>query len=128
MKPTVITLVYGLGFGMVLVLLVVPALMAIQTDLSRQRTAMLRGLWAPDFRIRRAVRLCAGLLLLWFAATLGAYASFGGVLPILGGVGDITDTGTVLVLFWSGSAVIFALCFSIAALLLNRHGQPARQP
>ncbi|MEM9845198.1 MAG: efflux RND transporter permease subunit, partial [Pseudomonadota bacterium] len=128
MKPTVITLVYGLGFGMVLVLLVVPALMAIQTDLSRQRTAMLRGLWAPDFRIRRAVRLCAGLLLLWFAATLGAYASFGGVLPIPGGVGDITDTGTVLVLFWSGSAVIFALCFSIAALLLNRPGQPARQP
>ncbi|HSG57340.1 MAG TPA: efflux RND transporter permease subunit, partial [Paracoccaceae bacterium] len=35
LKPTVITLVYGLGFGMVLVLLLVPALMAIQQDVAR---------------------------------------------------------------------------------------------
>ena len=32
LMPTVITLVYGLGFGMVLVLLVPPALIAIQHD------------------------------------------------------------------------------------------------
>ncbi|MEM1302979.1 MAG: efflux RND transporter permease subunit, partial [Pseudomonadota bacterium] len=32
LKPTVITLVYGLGFGMFLVLLIVPALMAMQMD------------------------------------------------------------------------------------------------
>ena len=40
LRPTVITLVYGLGFGVVIVLLVVPALMAIQHDIGRQMTAM----------------------------------------------------------------------------------------
>lgn len=33
LKPTVVTLAYGLGFGMVLVLLVTPALVAIQADI-----------------------------------------------------------------------------------------------
>ena len=34
LKPTVITLVYGLGFGMILVLLVVPALVAKTTTIA----------------------------------------------------------------------------------------------
>ncbi|MDJ0826413.1 MAG: efflux RND transporter permease subunit [Rhodobacter sp.] len=44
LKPTVITLVYGLGFGMVLVLVVVPAVMAMQQDLRRQWAALGRAL------------------------------------------------------------------------------------
>ncbi len=32
LKPTVVTLAYGLGFGMLLVLLVTPAMLAIQND------------------------------------------------------------------------------------------------
>jgi Na+-translocating ferredoxin:NAD+ oxidoreductase RnfA subunit len=36
LKPTVITLVYGLGFGMVIVLLVVPAILAMQQDFGQQ--------------------------------------------------------------------------------------------
>jgi multidrug efflux pump subunit AcrB len=55
LKPTVITLAYGLGFGTVLVLLVVPALAAVQHDLERlfrsarrapaaRRAGRLRGL------------------------------------------------------------------------------------
>ena len=51
LKPTVITLVYGLGFGMVLVLLVVPALLAVQHDIARRMTAMRRG-----FGLRPAAR------------------------------------------------------------------------
>ena len=35
LKPTIITLVYGLGFGMFIVLLLVPAVLAIQSDLSK---------------------------------------------------------------------------------------------
>ncbi len=35
LKPTVITLAYGLGFGMLLVLFLTPAMLAIQHDLSR---------------------------------------------------------------------------------------------
>ncbi|HCI98194.1 MAG TPA: hypothetical protein DHV74_00730, partial [Sulfitobacter sp.] len=44
LKPTVITLVYGLGFGMFLVLLVVPALVAAQHDIGRQIRAMRRAM------------------------------------------------------------------------------------
>ena len=44
LKPTVITLVYGLGFGMLLVLLIVPALLAMQQDVGRQFTATRRAL------------------------------------------------------------------------------------
>jgi multidrug efflux pump subunit AcrB len=44
LKPTVITLCYGLGFGMALVLVVVPALMAMQADLARARAALRRAL------------------------------------------------------------------------------------
>lgn len=46
LKPTVISLVYGLGFGMILVLIVVPAIVAIQGDIARQLTGfrrMVRG-------------------------------------------------------------------------------------
>jgi multidrug efflux pump subunit AcrB len=44
LKPTVITLVYGLGFGMVLVLMLVPALVAIQHDIRRKREALRRAM------------------------------------------------------------------------------------
>jgi len=44
LKPTVITLVYGLGVGMFLVLLVVPSLMAMQADVHRQVQSAKRAL------------------------------------------------------------------------------------
>lgn len=43
LKPTVITLVYGLGMGMVLVLLMTPAMMAIGQDLKRAWGSALRA-------------------------------------------------------------------------------------
>ena len=42
MKPTVVTLVFGLGFGMLLVLLVTPALVMMQHDAGRALTALRR--------------------------------------------------------------------------------------
>lgn len=82
LKPTVITLTYGLAFGMVLVLLVVPALIAVQSDLGRMTRALRR---APP-RARRARGLQAGGLALVvlgglagvFAATLGPPAVVSG--------------------------------------------------
>ncbi len=46
LKPTVITLCYGLGFGMVLVLLIVPSLVVVQNDISRLFTTLRRILRA----------------------------------------------------------------------------------
>lgn len=42
LKPTVITLAYGLGFGMVLVLVLVPAMLAIQQDVLQQLLSLRR--------------------------------------------------------------------------------------
>jgi multidrug efflux pump subunit AcrB len=73
LRPTVITLVYGLSFGIVLVLTVVPALLAVQHDVGRQLRAARRAL-APGRRSAAAGRpagaAAAGLVAL-FAAVLG---------------------------------------------------------
>jgi multidrug efflux pump subunit AcrB len=42
LKPTVISLVYGLGFGMFLVLIMVPAIVVIQSDFGRQWASLRR--------------------------------------------------------------------------------------
>ncbi len=81
LKPTVVTLVYGLGFGMVLVLLVVPALLAVQDDFRRAWVAMRRALGA-----RRAGRLAQGAT---FAGTIAAAAI------LLATVGSVVITGTL---------------------------------
>ncbi|MGO4852457.1 efflux RND transporter permease subunit [Phaeovulum sp. W22_SRMD_FR3] len=74
LKPTVITLCYGLGFGLLIVLLVVPALLAVQLDLGRHLRAFRRGLTgrhAGGRRARLALWGMAALMALAMAATLG---------------------------------------------------------
>jgi predicted RND superfamily exporter protein len=74
LKPTVITLVYGLAFGMVLVLMIVPSLLAMQEDWARAVSATRRAVGAPSRRIRGLTRLA----LVWSAASFAAL-----VLPLL---------------------------------------------
>jgi multidrug efflux pump subunit AcrB len=63
LKPTVITLVFGLGFGMVLVLLVVPAIMVVQHDISRAFASLRRGVKRGPKGIRTILGLAvAGTL------------------------------------------------------------------
>ena len=69
LKPTVITLCYGLGFGMVIVLFVVPALLAVQLDFGRQTRALRRALTVPGLRVLLVGTSVA--LGLAFGATLG---------------------------------------------------------
>jgi len=59
LKPTVITLVYGLAFGMFLVLLLVPALLAMQQDVRRQFRGLARAL-----RARKGGRAVTGLTIM----------------------------------------------------------------
>lgn len=78
LKPTVVTLAYGLGFGMIVVLLVVPAVLGIGADIGRARAAFRRGLRAPA--LSRPLRLATALAVLAFAVTLLPAA----LLPVMG--------------------------------------------
>ncbi len=141
LKPTVITLVYGLGFGMGLVLLIVPALMAAQSDIARRTLALRRGLrlrrrdagtvvgagfgaWARA-GVRREGRAPAWDAVLpaaafaaavWFVATLG-WRLATGALP--GPLGVLPTAAGALVLFVGGVAVLCAVLYA-AALALRR--------
>ena len=105
LKPTVVTLVYGLGFGMVWVLMVVPALMAVQHDIGGQLAAFWRGL-----RTGRAVRAGALAALTLFAALIVPALLTGGGWPRLVLLFPVLGSG-----FWAAFAV-FAL--GLAAVLL----------
>ena len=92
LKPTVVTMVFGLGFGMLLVLLVVPAITVVQADVARRFRAARRGLRAA--RTRRAVggaALAVGVVL---AAAAGMAAAGWGGGAVLGfvalGAGAVT--------------------------------------
>ncbi|PJE32992.1 Multidrug resistance protein MexB [Pseudooceanicola marinus] len=125
LMPTVITLVYGLGFGMVLVLLVVPALMAMQDDMGRMRAGLGRAL-----RTRRAgglrtlMGLGLALVLGWFAATLGHVLWQGALPSVLAGlVPGSGGLASALLLYLAGAAVIVLALFAVAGLTLRRHAR-----
>jgi multidrug efflux pump subunit AcrB len=122
LKPTVITLVYGLGFGMVLVLLVLPALVAMQHDVARQIAAMRRAGRAPVATVRRGMQALWALGTLWAGATLGwviwAGALPEGLLEMLPAFADWSPASAALVLFLLGSAVLAVLAYVSAAVLI----------
>ena len=125
LKPTVITLVYGLGFGMVLVLLVVPALVAVQNDVGRPMTALRRALGAPRAGLRALVGGCALAALAWLAATLGAVLVTGALPDALAAalpaaLQGLAPIRAALVLFLAGLAAALVLVYLGAALTLAR--------
>ena len=126
LKPTVITLVYGLGFGMVLVLIIVPALIAVQYDAGRRMSALRRGLRTRRTGLRAPMRLSVLGLGGWFAATLGSVLVTGSLpvplqLPALAAVAPET---AALALFVGGSAggvlVIYVVAAAVVLVRLRR--------
>ncbi len=121
--PTVITLVYGLGFGMVLVLVLVPAVMAMQSDIRRQVSAFQRSVRRP---LRAgasggATVLAALGVLTAFAATFGSAAARGELpgtiscyvpdalsLPLQALFGFLVLGGTAILLAWTMGAALRA--------------------
>ena len=77
LRPTVITLVYGLGFGMLLVLLVVPSLVAMQGDLKRFFVALRHGFKFRNLRIRLGFYTTAFFIVAWLSATVGSQILIG---------------------------------------------------
>ncbi|PWE32308.1 acriflavine resistance protein B [Maritimibacter sp. 55A14] len=133
LKPTVITLCYGLGFGLVLVLLVVPSLLAVQLDLKRQRLALVRLLRAQG--VPRAPRLLvagagAGALAL-FAGTLGAVLTTGALPgPLAGLAGQASPVIGALMVYLAGLAALCLLAYglALAAGAWRRRDHSAGQP
>ena len=120
LKPTVITLVYGLGFGMFLVLLLVPALVAIQRDAARPLTAVRRALRGGKAPLRLLV-LGTGLAqVAWLALTLGWVMATGVLHPVLRKLVPLLEgfdpmrAGLVLAL--GGIAILALLAYITAAL------------
>ncbi len=124
LKPTVITLVYGLGFGVAIVLLVVPALVAMQQDVRRPLTALRRSLRSPNRALRGAVLTTGVLLLGWLAATMGWVLLWGRLpevlliaLPALAGVEAVR---AALGLFIAGAVAIVLAVYLASALVYAR--------
>ncbi|WP_298495375.1 efflux RND transporter permease subunit [uncultured Maritimibacter sp.] len=112
LKPTVVTLVYGLGFGFVLVLLVVPSILAIQEDVRRQVTALRRaagaGARAPG--LVRLVGVAGVAVAALFVATMG-WVLVTGALP-WGAGGMLLAAG----LFVAGAGVVSVVAYAVAFL------------
>ena len=117
LKPTVITLVYGLGFGLVLVLLVVPALLAIGHDFGRTMRAARRGSSgrAPGMQVALGATAMASAA--WFAATMGAVIVNGTAPAFLGGGASLA---LAFLMFVGGVAVIALTTWAVAAARLGR--------
>jgi len=118
LKPTVITLVYGLGFGFFLVLLVVPALVAAQEDVGKQMRALRRMMKLRHRGARGAAVATSGTamaLAALFVATLGWVLATGN-LPggLMDGFGNpiLAAAG----LFLAGASVIVTGAWLVAAL------------
>lgn len=129
LKPTVITLVYGLGFGMLIVLVVVPAVMAVQADAGRQVRALRRALAirrrAGAGRRQRwlAGTAAAGVAAL-FAATLGPVLVTGDlsalVRDMLPGLAAMPSGPAAAVLFLGGSLIVLGFAALTGMVVLRR--------
>lgn len=122
LKPTVITLAYGLGFGMFLVLLVVPALIAIQTDIGRlmgaARTAS-KASRAPV--VQRGTQLTALAIFLWGALTIGWVAVTGAALPQVAAVLPMVQSmGGAFLVFAVGTMMLTLIGFWLTASMMGR--------
>ncbi|SFO89675.1 efflux RND transporter permease subunit [Tranquillimonas alkanivorans] len=122
LKPTVITLVYGLGFGMVLVLLVVPALLAMQHDVAKQVRALRRaaGLRSGSRGVGVAVLAVAAAVAALFVGTLGWVIATGRLAPPLAALAPQPSPLGALGLFLAGTAAIAVVGYGVAAVVLRR--------
>ena len=117
LKPTVITLTYGLGFGMVLVLIVVPALIAIGFDLRTNVVSARRSFRATRGGIRSTTMVTSAAVALWFAATMGIQIATG-TLPLV--FGGSASAAVGFGAFVGGAFAIVAMAGVLSPILLRR--------
>ncbi|SFA99999.1 Multidrug efflux pump subunit AcrB [Poseidonocella pacifica] len=118
LKPTVITLVYGLGFGMLLVLMIVPALIAVQHDIGRQRAALRRAMRRRAGLVAALTGGAAGLGAVWFAVTVGAEI-WGQSSPLAFAI-PVPGMAGAVALFAVGLFLLAVAAYALGALLRAR--------
>ena len=117
LKPTVITLVYGLGFGMLLVLLLVPALVAVQHDFQRLLKSFRFAIFGRARKMAFALGGLGILILGWFGTTLGWAIAFDQLPAVFAQV--MTNAGVMskaLLLFSGGTIATCLLMFVLSFL------------
>ena len=122
LKPTVITLVYGLGFGMVLVLFIVPSLMAMQGDIGVQVRSAKRGLSGRSRGAALPTRLAALGAALLFAAIVAPILLTGLPWSILGAVVPMLYAGTAaaIAVFLLATIVLLLVIYAFSASRVAR--------
>jgi multidrug efflux pump subunit AcrB len=124
LRPTVITLAYGLGFGMVLVLLLVPAILLMGADVARLTTALRRLLRLPLRRRGRGtgvIGLALGTVIaVWGFATLGLQLITGNVWPPLAPLVPGEGTPIAFAAFLAGTAALLIVVWLIVGLAQPR--------
>ena len=124
LKPTVITLVYGLGFGLLIVLLVIPALVAMQEDVKRFRKAYLFALRSQNKYIQRSFVSLTLAIILWGVLTLGFMLVSGSLAPLLSELNFIQALPetmlSALTLFIIGSFLLIFIFAVVGYFLLCR--------
>ncbi|WP_342068962.1 efflux RND transporter permease subunit [Yoonia algicola] len=93
LKPTVVTLVFGLAFGMVLVLLVVPSVMAMQADVQRQIQSAKRALRGRQAAMFVPAGLGALFALGLFALLVAPVLLTGAPLPVMAAILPMLNGG-----------------------------------
>ena len=118
LKPTVITLVYGLGFGTVLVLLVVPSLIAAQNDIGRQFTALSKAFSFRLVAVRFGFLLLGLTVLVWLMATLGWTVAYGQLLVAVPGLEQWPVKPLALLIFIIGLVVGLLVTYVLSGLFM----------
>ncbi|MEM8822313.1 MAG: efflux RND transporter permease subunit [Pseudomonadota bacterium] len=123
LRPTVISLSYGLGFGMLLVLVLVPAILAMGEDLSRLAKALRRLLRLPARSRGRGAGVvgltAATLVAIWGGLTIGWLIATETVFAPLAGIAT-GETAQMLVVFLAGSAAILFAIWATSGFVLTR--------
>jgi len=115
LKPTIITLVFGLGFGMFLVLLVVPSMVIMQKDFGNLFTSLRRGLTGRKVPYRAqaifamAVLGVAGLIGLTVAPLAFTLEASEFVTWVTGG--SMSALGATMMTFVAGLVGVVVLAF-----------------
>ena len=121
LKPTVITLVYGLGFGMVLVLFIVPALMAMQGDVAVHVQSAKRGLSSRTRAIAWPTRVAAIGALGLFATMVAPVILTGTPWDVLSAFVPMLNAGVgpAIGLFLIATMVWLLIVFAVTAAVIG---------